>query len=179
MVYFYFENSQITRYTDSLFLIFILYFRNIIVFIVFCVDYIICPESRDLKSQEYEPKFGITHDGTPVLKQLFLLPDESPGLNRKFEISSTTESPESGEVVWQLFSHCSKGFLQLDKTVNARGSSSNPCSSNKFCFSFLITLIFSEFYYPSKGSWFCCSPAPSDKEICMFQSTETNHNAGE
>ena len=98
--------------------------------VIFCIDSIICPESSDFKSQEYEPKFGIAYDGSPVLKQLFILPDENPELNKRFEISSKTESPESGEVVWQLFSHCSKGFLQLDKTVNARGSSSNPCSSN-------------------------------------------------
>ncbi|KAE9555512.1 hypothetical protein FO519_001280 [Halicephalobus sp. NKZ332] len=79
---------------------------------------------------EYEPKFGITHDGTPILKQLFLLPEENTAFLDEKSGTSTTESPESGSVVWQLFSHCSKGFLQIDKIINARGSSSSPCSTN-------------------------------------------------
>uniref|UniRef100_A0AC34QTQ4 Uncharacterized protein n=1 Tax=Panagrolaimus sp. JU765 TaxID=591449 RepID=A0AC34QTQ4_9BILA len=79
------------------------------------------------KSQ-FAANFRLNYDGSSVLNQLFIVPNEEPSSSKQ-KLPEPPIEPDPGSVIWQLFGHCSKGFLQFDQTVNARGSSFS-CNSN-------------------------------------------------
>lgn len=96
-----------------------------------CIVNVIAPEINKI-DQEYKPVYGISPDGKIILKNLIVIPEEhkASDLVSYSDVNvDSYDAIETGSVVWQLFNQCSKGFLQVDDTINARGSTSSSCKS--------------------------------------------------
>uniref|UniRef100_A0A7E4ZS73 Fibroblast growth factor n=1 Tax=Panagrellus redivivus TaxID=6233 RepID=A0A7E4ZS73_PANRE len=101
-------------------------------FIVLMVllEHVFAPGSEE--NINYRPSFGLTANGQPILRELAVVSSDSATQHGRLarHDDHKQETLEEGSVIWQLFNQCSKGFLQVEDTVNARGMSSTPCTSN-------------------------------------------------
>uniref|UniRef100_A0A914XXH1 Uncharacterized protein n=1 Tax=Panagrolaimus superbus TaxID=310955 RepID=A0A914XXH1_9BILA len=100
------------------------------IFLTLLLEHVLAPEIEE-EIYHYRPSFGLTKNGKPILRELAIIPSNIDiKLMDKMDDEDEESDPERiGTIIWQLFNHCSNGFLQMNVTVNTRGTTSSPCNT--------------------------------------------------